>query len=124
MANKFNAKKVEYKGEKFDSKLECERFKILEVLEEQGLIKNLERQPVFILQDKFRYEGKAIIRIKYTADFRYVKVDTGETVIEEVKGYKTESYKIRYKLFIKKFVVDKDNVIFKEITRKNLKEIV
>ena len=76
------------------------------------------------MQDKFRYEGKAIIRIKYTADFRYVKVDTGETVIEEVKGYKTESYKIRYKLFIKKFVVDKDNVIFKEITRKNLKEIV
>ncbi len=124
MANKFNARKVEYKGEKFDSKLECERFKILEVQEEQGLIKDLERQPVFILQDKFRYEGKAIIRIKYTADFRYEKVDTGETVIEEVKGYKTESYKIRYKLFIKKFVVDKDNVVFREITRKNLKEIV
>lgn len=124
MTSKYNAKKIEYKGHKFPSKLECDRFKILEEQEIKGLIKNLELQPPFVLLEKYRYDEQAIRAIKYIADFRYVKVDTGETVIEEVKGFKTDVYKIKHKIFIKKFIVDKDNVLFREITRKNLKEIV
>lgn len=101
MANKFNAKKVEYNGIKFDSKKECERYKQLKILESNGEIKDLELQRKFVLipKQEIEYEetlksGKIKIKrqtiereLSYIADFYYKDKDDNE-VVEDVKGCK------------------------------------
>ena len=101
MANKFNAKKIEFNGIKFDSKKECERYKQLLILESDGDIKDLELQKKFVLIPKQvkEYEetlksGKKKIKtitlereLSYIADFYYKDKD-GNEIIEDVKGCK------------------------------------
>lgn len=101
MANKFNAKKIEFNGITFDSKKECERYKQLKVLEAKGDIKDLELQKKFILIPKqvLEYEettksGKVKTKtmtlereVTYVADFYYKDKD-GKEVVEDVKGCK------------------------------------
>ncbi len=64
-----------------------------------GVITNLKQQPEFILQRAFKYRGKTIREIKYRADFSYRYVG-GKFVVEEVKGFKTEIYKLKRKMFL------------------------
>ncbi len=100
--NKYNNKKCLVDGHLFDSKKEANRYCALKMLERAGLIQNLELQPVFLLQPKFRNsEGKSVRAIKYIADFQYTQ--NGKTIIEDVKGFKTESFKIKEKLFEMKY---------------------
>ena len=109
--SKYSAVKTEINGIKFDSKKEARRYKELKILEKADEIKSLELQPRFLLQEKFKYNGKTIRKIEYIADFRYIDVK-GNTVVEDVKGMKTEVYKIKKKIFLKKYG---ENLIFKEI---------
>lgn len=98
MNNKYGAKKTEYKGVIYDSKKECLRAVQLDLLERSGKIKNLQRQVKFVLQDRFVNNEKKIIRpIYYFADFCYEK--NGIKYAEDVKGMKTEVYRIKKKLF-------------------------
>ena len=99
MAMKYGNKKTEVDGIKFDSKKEAERYSVLKELEDSGDIDCLELQPEYVVMEPFRHEGKAIRAIKYIADFRYV--DEGGAVVEDVKGFRTEVYKIKRKLFLK-----------------------
>lgn len=103
MMHKYNAKKTVVDGIKFDSKKEAERYKELKALELVGKIDRLELQPRFLLQDGFRYEGKAIRKIEYVADFLYRDLSTYELVVEDVKGVKTDVYKLKKKLFLKRY---------------------
>lgn len=96
---KYNAKKTVVDGITFDSKKEAARYSQLKLLEKTGVIYNLELQPRFLLQDKFRYKGEAFRKVEYIADFRYTD-KTGATVVEDVKGYKTETYNIKKKLLL------------------------
>ena len=95
MKNKYNAKKQIYKGKKFDSKKELQRYLILEKMEMQRMIFNLELQPQFPLM----VNGKKIGR--YTADFRY-KTRKGDVVVEDVKSKitKTRDYILRKKILL------------------------
>ena len=99
MRNKYGAKKVEIDGHLFDSKAESKRYLYLKDLEQKGVIDCLELQPEYVVQEKYRYRGEAIRAIKYRADFRYI--DEDGAVIEDVKGFKTEVYKLKKKLFLK-----------------------
>lgn len=99
--NKYNARKVVIDGIKFDSIGEGKRYQELKLQEHCGVISGLSLQPVFVLQDKFRINGKAERAIKYKADFKYMK--DGDIVIEDFKGKKTDVYKLKRKLFLKKF---------------------
>ena len=94
MTNKYNAKKTEVDGFKFDSKKEAERYQYLKVLLNNGEIEDLELQPPF----KISVNGKFIC--KYIADFRYK--DRGKIVIEDVKGYKKsrayDLWRLKWKL--------------------------
>jgi len=94
----------------FDSKKEAKRYLELKMLEKAGKIKNLKLQPVFLLQEGFYYQGEAIRQITYRADFEYVN-EKGERVVEDVKGFKTDVYKLKKKLFLKKY----PDVVFKEV---------
>jgi len=107
--HKYNAKPIEFDGFKFDSKKEAKRYLELKVLERAGVISNLILQPKFLLQDSFKYKGKTQRAIFYIADFEYIK--DGKRIVEDVKGVKTEVYKLKKKLFLKKY----PQVEFKEI---------
>lgn len=95
--SKYHSKTVEVQGIRFDSKKEANRYLELKLKERAGEIQNLELQPEFELQPKFRKNGVTFRAIKYRADFKYT--DHGKTVIEDVKGMKTDVYKIKRKLF-------------------------
>lgn len=100
---KYKAKKVVVDGITFDSKKEAGRYQELKLLERAGVIKGLVLQPRFLLQDKFKYKGKTERKIEYIADFKYLDTKTGKIVVEDVKGYPTETYKLKRKLFLKQY---------------------
>jgi hypothetical protein len=100
--NKFNAKKVTVDGIKFDSKAESEYYLHLKELKERGQIKDFELQPPFVLQESFRLRGELVRQIKYVADFRVFEND-GSTFIVDVKGMETADFKIKKKLYLKRF---------------------
>lgn len=101
--NKYKNKKTTYDNYRFDSKKEGERYLFLKSLIKRGEIKDLKLQPSFILQDGFKYNGRKIQSIKYIGDFSYIEVLTNKKIIEDVKGMKTSLYRLKKKLFLKKY---------------------
>lgn len=110
--NKYNAKSVEYDGIKFDSQKEALRYKELSYLLSEGIITDLRRQVKYLLIPTQREpdtlgarggvkQGKLLEReCSYIADFVYTVVETGETVVEDTKGFKTKEYAIKKKLML------------------------
>ena len=95
MINKYGAKKVTAPdGQKFDSKKEYKHYVVLKLLERAGKISDLQRQVRFELIPK--QDGETACH--YVADFVYQK--DGKRIVEDVKGYKTEVYKIKKKLML------------------------
>ena len=85
----------------FDSAKEAQRYKELKLLERAKEIGNLELQPRFLLQESFKKNGKTYRKIEYVADFKYI--ENGKTIVEDVKGLQTDVFKIKHKLFEKKY---------------------
>lgn len=97
-ANKYKNKKRVINGIEFDSLKEARRYNELLLLEKAGAIQNLERQVKYILIPAQRepdtigkrggvHRGKTLEReCAYIADFVYT--ENGETVVEDVKGYR------------------------------------
>lgn len=99
--SKYNNRKVCCFGETFDSMLECERYKYLKALEQQKVISNLRRQVKYVLlpSQKDSKTRKTIEReITYLADFVYEK--GSQAIVEDVKGLRTDVYKIKRKLML------------------------
>jgi len=93
---------------KYDSKKESKRAGELQLLLKAGIIKELEEQKAFILQDTFKakatttpHQLETIRSIKYIADFYYFDNEKKVYVAEDVKGFKTLHYIIKSKLFRK-----------------------
>ena len=98
--SKYNAKKVVVNGELYDSKKEAKRGVELGLLEQAGKITNIRRQVKYTLIPAQREpdivgpkggvkRGKTIEQeLAYIADFIYTDLETGETVVEDVKGYR------------------------------------
>ena len=85
----------------FDSIAESKRYKELALLEKAGEIKDLQLQPRFELQESFKKNGKTYRKIEYIADFMYE--ENGKMIVEDVKGIQTDVFKIKHKLFEKKY---------------------
>ena len=81
-----------------DSKKEAKRFDELILLAKQGIIKNLTLQPEFEIIPTVKWNKKTLCKIKYIADFKYEK--DGKIIIEDVKGFKTDIYNIKKRLFL------------------------
>lgn len=101
--SKYKNKKTEVDGIKFDSLKEARRYGELKLLVKGGVIKDLELQPVFELIPRQVYQGKTMRKVSYIADFMYKDIKRGITVVEDVKGFKTDVYKIKMKLFLYKY---------------------
>lgn len=98
--NKYFNKKIIVDGIKFDSKKEANRFKELKLLKQSGVIKDLELQKVFELQPKYKNnKGEHIRAITYKADFFYYDNKKEKYIVEDTKGFRTEVYKLKKKLF-------------------------
>lgn len=117
MNNKYGARKTEYKGIIYDSKLEARRAYELDMLERAGKISDLERQKRFILQDGYiNNQGKKIRPISYIADFSYIN-SKGNKIVEDTKSpaTRTAEYRIKKKMFEYKFT----DYIFIEVEKKS-----
>ena len=101
MYNKYHNKKTKIDRFVFDSAKEGKRYRELALLEKAGEIKNLQLQPRFLLQESFRKNGKTFRKIEYVADFQYE--ENGKTIVEDVKGIKTDVFKLKLKLFEYKY---------------------
>lgn len=113
--NKYNAKRTTVDGITFDSKAESARYIELALMELSGEIARLELQPEFVLQPAFTYRGKKERAIVYRADFRYLRLSDGVTVIEDVKGQRTDAYKLKRKLLLAKLAQDSEAIEFIEV---------
>jgi hypothetical protein len=100
---KYGNRKTVVDGIKFDSRAEAGRYKELRLMEKAGVIRDLVLQPEFLLQDKFKHKGKTERAVKYTADFKYFDILRGVYIVEDVKGVETEAFKIKRKLFLKRY---------------------
>lgn len=101
-ASKYHAKRTQAGGRIFDSKREAARYQELILLMRAGEITNIECQVPFLLQEKFKKNGKSIREINYIADF-VVTYKDGHIEVEDVKGVRTEVYRLKKKLFEKRY---------------------
>jgi len=104
--SKYKNKKVMCDGFEFDSKKEKNYYLKLKAMEEMGLIKDLELQKEFILQDKFKLNNKTRRKITYKADFCYISTEDDKLHVVDIKGFKTEVYKLKKKLFEYKYQIE------------------
>jgi hypothetical protein len=91
-------------GYLFASAMELRRYFELKLMRQAGLIRNLELQPKYVLQEAYAHPVYGPQRaLTYKADFRYVDIASGDTITEDAKGHRTEVYKIKRKLFLAKY---------------------
>ena len=116
--SKYKAQKTEIDGIVFDSKKEATRYLQLRELLKAGEIQNLRRQVKYVLIPAQREQSTEVFKsgknkgklkdgkllekeCSYYADFVYQKGD--EIIVEDVKGIRTDAYKIKRKLMLKEF---------------------
>lgn len=109
--SKYHNRKIIIDGIEFDSEKEGKRYNELKVLLKAGEISDLRLQVKYELIPA-QYEMGTRIRgnhvstvercveraVNYVADFVYKDTMTEDTVVEDVKGMKTEVYKLKKKL--------------------------
>lgn len=98
---KYHNRKTIVNGHTFDSKKEANRYSELLLLERAGAIHDLRTQVKYVLipSQRSKETGKVIEReCSYKADFVYT--EGGETIVEDVKGYRTKEYIIKRKLML------------------------
>lgn len=99
--SKYHARKTVIDGITFDSRREADRYLVLKSMEKDGLIENLRRQVRYELIPAFDVDGKHYRPVFYVADFVYV--EDGKEIVEDVKGMRTDTYKLKSKLFARRY---------------------
>jgi len=89
---KYSNKPVELDGYTFASKLERDRYADLKLLAYAGKVTDLRLQVAYPLI----VNGEKVCT--YVADFVYTDTDTGQSVVEDAKGYVTPVYNLKRKL--------------------------
>jgi len=97
--SKYRAKAVVFDGKRFASRKEAARYQVLKLMEKSGKIYGLICQPRFELQPGFEKNGEKFRSITYVADFSYQQIGKTDMVIEDAKGFATEVFKLKRKLF-------------------------
>lgn len=127
-----NARVTIIDGIPFKSRLEA---RVYELLKAQGikfsyqpekavLMHGFKPHTIFLVKTKngFDIDDSKVRDITYTPDFTISH--NQYTIYVETKGFKTDAYNIKVKLF-RKWLEGKDNVIFAEVkTLKELKELL
>lgn len=96
--NKYGNHQTLKDGYLFDSKLEAEYYEQLKLRRLGGDIKDFALQPRYPLQKAFKKGDKKIRKIDYVADFE-IEHNDGSIEVIDVKGKKTDVFRIKEKLF-------------------------
>lgn len=99
--SKYHAKKTTVDGITFDSRREADRYLVLKGMEEDGVIEDLRRQVRYELVPAFDVDDRHYRPVFYTADFVYT--EDGKEVVEDVKGMRTDTYRLKSKLFARRY---------------------
>lgn len=95
---KYGNKKVWVGGIKFDSKKEASYYTRLLALKEKGEVLEIETQPKLEIFPSFKsIDGKKQRAITYIPDFKVIYRD-GSIVFVDVKGIKTEVFRMKWKM--------------------------
>lgn len=102
--NKYSNQRTIIDGISFDSRKEARRWTELLLMRKAGIISNLERQMKFVLipaqYEEVNGKSRCIEReCAYIADFVYTN-ENGETVVEDVKGFRTPEYIQKRKMML------------------------
>ncbi|MDG0791936.1 DUF1064 domain-containing protein [Cohnella ginsengisoli] len=102
--SKYGARKTMVDGHKFDSAAEARYYSQLKLLKRAGKIRDFILQPRYVLLDGYRHPqtGRKVRGVEYVADFLISYPDGSQEVVD-VKGVRTEAYKIKKKLFESKY---------------------
>lgn len=92
---KYRNKPVQFGDEKFRSQREFARYMALVQLQKAGQIAGLVREVPFVLAPAVVIQGRKRPALRYFADFVYSDVATGQIVVEDAKGVRTEGYRIK-----------------------------
>ena len=112
--SKFFSKKVVVEGITFDSKKEGEYYLKLKELEKKGTIKDLELQKEYVLQDKFKINGKTRREIRYKCDFTYFTTEDNKLHVVDIKSpytAKDKVYRIKKKMFEYRYGIELEEII-------------
>ena len=102
--SKLHNVKVEVGGITFDSKAEARRHRALCLFQEQGMIRGLRVHPKYLLQEAFvDNEGQKVQAIHYEADFEYFDLEVERLVAEDCKGFVTDLFALKSKMFRKRY---------------------
>ena len=110
MVRKYHNKKVIYDGYTFDSIKEKNYYIKLKILEKRGKIKELELQKEFELQPSFKLNNKTSRKITYRADFTYKTTEDDKLHVIDVKGFRTDVYRLKKKLFEYKYRIEMEEI--------------
>ena len=102
---KYRSKKNEIDWIKFSSLLEWRFYKYFR----DNSIKIIELQPRYELQSWFRYQGKAIRKIEYVADFK-IEYE-GDIFIVDAKWLELDIFKLKIKIWKKLYWEDYNLII-------------
>lgn len=82
-----------------DSGAEARRYAELLLMQRSGQIRELQVHPRYTILPAFEDgQGRRHREIEYEADFAYIEGD--EQVVEDVKGYETDVWKLKQKMFL------------------------
>lgn len=107
---KYHNKKVFYGNILFDSKKECNYFYKLKLMENTGIIKELKRQVPFELIPTYKINNRTVRKMQYIADFTYITTNNNKLHIVDTKGYRTEVYKLKKKIFEYKYKMEIEEI--------------
>lgn len=110
MVRKYHNKKVEYDGYTFDSIREKNYYIKLKLLEKAGKIKELELQKEYELQPSFKLNNKTSRKITYRADFTYKTTEDDKLHVIDVKGFRTDVYRLKKKLFEYRYGIEIEEI--------------
>lgn len=97
---KYSNNQKEVDGITFDSTKEANRYVKLKIMVKAGLIGMLQ------LQVEFELNPGGTHSLMYIADFVYIDQKTGETVVEDVKGFRTREYLKKKRLMKKIYKIE------------------
>lgn len=100
-SSKYRARKTTVDDITFDSRKEADRYLVLKGMEKNGSIEDLRRQVRYELIPAFDLDGRHYRAVYYVADFVYV--EDGREVVEDVKGMRTDVYRLKSKLFARRY---------------------
>lgn len=105
--SKYKSRKTVIDGYTFDSAAEGRYYFQLKLLKKAGKIRDFILHPRYQLLDGYKHPltGKSVQGVTYIADFLVTLPDGSQEVID-VKGVRTEAFKIKKKMFESRYGIE------------------